>query len=210
MVGQPAGGEALGKPLSVAALKGGIDRLKGSGFQVDMTGSLVRITRGALEGTRDWTHEFAGANNTFCSEDPTVKDPFGVLWFGSPGSRNVIDRHSGGPTPLVVDGVIFIEGNDVVMAYDIYNGLPLWERVLPKSPARASRASPATWPPTRRPCTSWRPTRSATSSTRSRARRSRRTRCRRRRGQRVRAGVGSPPTPGCSMAAAASSMTATA
>jgi len=87
--------------------------------------------RGRIEGSADWTHNYATAANTYCSEDPLVKGPFGILWYGEPGPRKRIERHATPPVPLVVDGVMFLIGYDLVMAYDIYNGVQYWERIIP-------------------------------------------------------------------------------
>jgi len=39
------------------------------------------ITRGPLPGAGKWTHQYADAGNTACSDDRRVKGPLGVLWF---------------------------------------------------------------------------------------------------------------------------------
>ena len=90
----------------------------------------IEIARGTIPGTRDWTHNYATAANTYCSEDPHVRGPFGILWYGEPGPRERIDRHSAPPVPLVVGATMFTVGNDCVMAYDIYNGVCRWRREL--------------------------------------------------------------------------------
>jgi len=85
---------------------------------------------GRLPLSKDWTHNYATPANTYCSEDPLVKGPFGVLWYGEPGPRKGIERHATPPMPLVVNGAMFTIGYDRVMAYDVYNGLCYWEREL--------------------------------------------------------------------------------
>ena len=102
----------------------------GEHFTTKLEESLIVARRGKEEGTRNWTHNYATAANTYCSED-SVEGPFGILWYGDPGPRKRIDRHSRGPVPLVVDGVALMTGYDLVMAYDIYNGRKLWERWMP-------------------------------------------------------------------------------
>jgi len=94
-------------------------------------GNVVRIERAKIPGSRDWTHNYATAANTYSSEDPHVKSPFGVLWYGDPGPRRRIERHAAPPVPLVVNGILFTLGYDLVMAYDAYNGIPYWEREIP-------------------------------------------------------------------------------
>ncbi len=97
---------------------------------IERTGEAWQITRGPIPAARDWTHNYATAANTFSSEDPLVKGPFGVLWYGEPGPRRRIDRHATGPMPLLVGGRMFTIGYDLVMAYDAYNGVGLWEREI--------------------------------------------------------------------------------
>ena len=41
------------------------------------------------------------------------------------------NRHVRAASPLAFDGRLFVQGENVVMAYDIYNGLRLWRRELP-------------------------------------------------------------------------------
>ncbi len=94
-------------------------------------GEMARITRGPIPGSRDWTHNYATPANTYSSEDPHVKGPFGVLWYGEPGPRKRIERHAAAPLPLVVNGTFFTIGYDLVIAYDAYNGVPYWERKIP-------------------------------------------------------------------------------
>jgi outer membrane protein assembly factor BamB len=105
--------------------------LEAAGAVITQSGGLWKITRKGIPGARDWTHNYATAANTYSSEDPHVKGPFGVLWYGEPGPRKRIERHATPPMPLVVGGIMFTIGNDLVMAYDVYNGVRYWEREIP-------------------------------------------------------------------------------
>jgi len=96
-------------------------------------GKMMMMVRGPLKGAADWTHQYADAGNTNCSEDKRLECPLTPLWFGEPGPAKMINRHAHGPAPLYTGGRMFICANNVVMAYDAYNGLPLWERNLPGS-----------------------------------------------------------------------------
>ncbi|MGD0091390.1 MAG: PQQ-binding-like beta-propeller repeat protein [Planctomycetota bacterium] len=93
-------------------------------------GHRLVLKRGRVPGTQDWTHNYATPANTYCSEDSRVRGPFGVLWYGRPGPRQRIERHASPPMPLVVNGILFTLGYDLVMAYDVYNGVCCWEREL--------------------------------------------------------------------------------
>jgi outer membrane protein assembly factor BamB len=99
-------------------------------------GGTLRIgdreqTRGPLAGAKNWTHNYGSPANRQCSDDKLVRGPFSILWYGEPGPRQRIDRHATPPMPLVVNGRMFLEGYDLLMAYDIYNGVKHWERSIP-------------------------------------------------------------------------------
>ena len=102
-----------------------------SEYSAQTTDAGLRLRRGALPGARNWTHNHGSPANLQCSNDQLVHGPFGILWFGEPGPRKRIERHATPPMPLVVDGVMFLEGYDLLMAYDIYNGTKYWERWIP-------------------------------------------------------------------------------
>lgn len=112
-----------------------MDRLKEivpeSRIQKPKDTSWVSFTRGGLDGAGSWTEEYGNPGNTACSGDRLVKGPLSVLWFGEPGSRKMVDRHAKAQSPLSMDGILFIQGEEVIMAYDAYNGTRLWERELP-------------------------------------------------------------------------------
>ncbi|MFH1266624.1 MAG: PQQ-binding-like beta-propeller repeat protein, partial [Planctomycetota bacterium] len=87
--------------------------------------------REALPGAGSWTHQFGNPANNACGDDEIVKAPFGVLWFGRPGPGEMVNRHARAASPLSIDGRLFIQGENTVMAYDAYNGLKLWQRDMP-------------------------------------------------------------------------------
>jgi outer membrane protein assembly factor BamB len=91
----------------------------------------ILYTRGPLEGAGSWTHQYADPGNTACSEDRLVKGPLGVLWYGRPGPERMVERHARAAAPLALDGRMFVQGEHVVMAYDSYNGVLLWQRETP-------------------------------------------------------------------------------
>ncbi|MBM3333256.1 DNRLRE domain-containing protein, partial [Candidatus Sumerlaeota bacterium] len=135
LVGQPA--EAAGKTpaLSSESLRRWASDGRLEGAQVnEQAGVWLKLERGALPGAGSWTHQYADPGNTTCSDDQLVKCPLGVLWFGEPGPAPIANRHERSQSPLAMDGRLFIEGENVVMAYDSYNGLLLWKRELPGTP----------------------------------------------------------------------------
>lgn len=119
------------KPFGgTAFLNGAPPNLDAWGAEARREGPWTVVRRGPLPASRDWTHNYASPANTYSSEDPLVRGPFGVLWYGEPGPRQRIDRHAGPPLPLVVGGRLFTIGYEQLMAYDVYNGLLLWRREI--------------------------------------------------------------------------------
>jgi outer membrane protein assembly factor BamB len=89
------------------------------------------FVRGPLKGAGSWTQLYANGGNTACSMDERVKGPFGVLWYGEPGSLDLIDRHGRACGPLSADGRVFHQGEEKIIAFDAYNGTILWQREIP-------------------------------------------------------------------------------
>ena len=79
-------------------------------------------------GSGDWTHHNGDAANTVFSEEQLVRAPLGILWFGGPSNAEVLPRHGHGPAPQVVGGRLFIEGEHMLRAVDVYTGELLWQR----------------------------------------------------------------------------------
>ncbi len=85
----------------------------------------------ALPGSADWTGQYGDIANTVCSKDKLVKAPLGLLWFGDrSGFGDVLPRHGHGPPEQVVEGRLFIEGPNSIIARDVYTGRTLWKRTL--------------------------------------------------------------------------------
>ncbi len=42
----------------------------------------------------------------------------------------MVERHAQAAGPLSINGRLFVQGQNVVMGYDAYNGLKLWEREI--------------------------------------------------------------------------------
>jgi outer membrane protein assembly factor BamB len=95
------------------------------------SGTWWKLTRGKLEGAGTWTSLYGNSANTGSSTDELVRGPLGVLWYGEPGSQNMPERHSRSVSPLAINGRLFMQGTEIVMAYDGYNGTQLWERKIP-------------------------------------------------------------------------------
>ncbi len=93
--------------------------------------SLKKTVGGPLAGAGTWTHQYADAGNTGCSDDALAAGPLGMLWFDDL-NFTMPNRHGRGPAPLFLDGRVFIEGRDAVRCISAYNGRTLWEHPLPK------------------------------------------------------------------------------
>lgn len=91
------------------------------------------LIRGALPGAGSWSHQYADPGNTASSKDQLVRGGLGVLWFGDPGEKKMVNRHEGAVGPLAINGRLFIQGESTIMAFDAYNGLFLWERENPQA-----------------------------------------------------------------------------
>ena len=128
-IGQPAGARRVVDAVTSAELRAWVAGVSTCQI-VEDRGTWLRITRGPLEGAGKWAHQYAEPGNTACSDDQIVKCPLGVLWFGHPGPHHMVNRHMGAASPLAINGRLFIQGENVVMAYDAYNGLMLWEREI--------------------------------------------------------------------------------
>ena len=97
-------------------------------------GRSIRWTqrrRGPLDGAGSWTQQFGNPANTACSGDELVKGPLGVLWFGGPGPEGMVERHAKPASPVAMNGRLFVQGGEVIMAYDGFNGAFLWQREIP-------------------------------------------------------------------------------
>ncbi len=121
--------EGAGKSLPPEAVR--MQRPCGGVACLGRPGEMRAWIRGPLEGAANWTHQYADAANTLCSDDSWPRSPLAMLWFRDT-DLVMPSRHGRGPAPLVVDGRMFVEGLDTLRAMNIYNGTTLWESRLPK------------------------------------------------------------------------------
>ncbi len=130
-VGQPAGGSG-GRTLDAAAVGRWLAAAKLPGAEVvSRDGAWAKIVRGPIAGAGSWTHQYGEPGNTGCGDDRALKGPLEVLWFGDPGPGSMVNRHLRAVAPLAIEGRMFVQGENVLMAYDAYNGLRLWQREMP-------------------------------------------------------------------------------
>ncbi len=87
--------------------------------------------RPSQEGAGQWSHAYASAGNSACSEDRLVDEELELQWFGGPGAAAMVDRHLRTAPPVSRAGRLFLPANDELIAVDAYNGTSLWRRSLP-------------------------------------------------------------------------------
>ena len=131
-LGLPSGAPGQKKGLYAQKLAEQLDRLELGRCRTSKTNGLwATLERGPLAGAGRWTHQYAEPGNTACSDDQRLGGPLGLLWFGEPGPAPMVNRHNAAAAPLAVNGRLLIQGENVVMAYDSYNGIELWRRDIP-------------------------------------------------------------------------------
>jgi len=107
----------------------------GGELHSDRNGVWVKVTRGALEGAGDWSHQYGWADNSAFGGETlmgakSVED-MTVQWFGRPGPRVQPDRNGRKPSPLAIHGRLFVQGLRRLIGLDAYNGSILWSLEIP-------------------------------------------------------------------------------
>lgn len=130
---KPVGGViCLGRPESAGAIardeiqKWAATCTLGDEVAVQTRGNWLKIVRGPLPGAGNWSHQYGNPANTAVSSDTRIKGDLGVLWYGDPGPGEMVNRHEGAVGPLSVNGRLFVQGEQTILAYDAYNGRHLW------------------------------------------------------------------------------------
>ncbi|MGK0185811.1 MAG: outer membrane protein assembly factor BamB [Verrucomicrobiales bacterium] len=93
------------------------------------------ISRPALEGTGQWTHQYGDAGNSTNAGESlggaSSTDDLTLQWIGRPGGDFGIDRQSRMPAPLAAGGRLYHQGMSRLIALDAYNGSVLWGMEIP-------------------------------------------------------------------------------
>ena len=130
--GVPANAPAKVRTLTSEELRRWFARLELGPCRISHTNGIwATLRRGPLSGAGTWTHQYAEPGNTACSNDQLVGGPLGLLWFGAPGPAPMVNRHDAAAAPLAINGKLFIQGENIIMAHDSYNGTQLWKRKIP-------------------------------------------------------------------------------
>lgn len=106
-------------------------KLDDEGAKLTTSGEWAKLVRGKLPGADSWSHQYGNAANTSSNQDTRIKGGLSVLWYGDPGPGKMTNRHDGAVGPLSVNGRLFVQGHESIMAYDAYNGQFLWETPNP-------------------------------------------------------------------------------
>ncbi len=131
LLGRPE--NAPGEKIAAATLDDWIKQADVKNGASEIRDSWCVVRRGTLPGAGNWSHQYGDPGNTANSGDKLVKGGLGVLWYGDPGPDMMVNRHEGAVGPLVVNGRMFIQGTDSLMAYDAYNGVFLWDVKNPEA-----------------------------------------------------------------------------
>ena len=85
--------------------------------------------------TGSWTHQYGDAGNSANSQEglqgANGTDGLEVQWLGRPGADFGLDRNPRMPAPLAVNGRLFHQGLNRIIALDSYNGAVLWSLEIP-------------------------------------------------------------------------------
>ncbi|TKG96502.1 hypothetical protein EYV94_04435 [Puteibacter caeruleilacunae] len=85
-----------------------------------------------LEIAGNWTHQYASADNSAYGGESfwgaSKTEDYEIQWMGRPGPRFQTDRSGRKPSPLAVHGRMFVQGNERIVAVDVYNGEILWSK----------------------------------------------------------------------------------
>ncbi len=92
-------------------------------------GAFASFKRGELKGGGEWTHMYADAANTSCSEDEFVKgDNYFIQWVGGTVSHDFNAGLEGEyMAPLFKDGILYVIKQLGIQGVDAYNGTELWK-----------------------------------------------------------------------------------
>jgi outer membrane protein assembly factor BamB len=103
---------------------------KWGGAELTASGKMLVHLREKLPGSKDWSHQYGNAaNTTYTGEEmggASSATDLRLQWLGRPGADFNIDRQPRTPAPLAVNGRLFHQGMNRIIALDAYNGAVLW------------------------------------------------------------------------------------
>jgi len=105
------------------------------GIEDNDSGLWAKIMRDPTPGSGWWSHEYGDADNSANGRETlqgaTGTQDLEVQWIGLPGPRANADRNGRKPSPLAINGRLFIQGLHRIAALDAYNGAILWSLEIP-------------------------------------------------------------------------------
>lgn len=93
------------------------------------------LKKAPYENVGKWTHQYGLPDNSAFGGESLFgsmeTNDFEIQWMGRPGPRFQTDRSGRKPSPLAVDGKMFVQGRERVIAVDAYSGHVFWSKELP-------------------------------------------------------------------------------
>ncbi len=135
---RPAGGTIyLGQPTGATQLinKADLDKwFQQTGLKFSIIENKAGLwgvaKRGEIPGAGTWTHQYGDAGNRAFGGEKlagvTRTTDLEVQWIGLPGADFGIDRQARLSAPLAINGRLFHQGMNRMIALDAYNGAFLW------------------------------------------------------------------------------------
>jgi outer membrane protein assembly factor BamB len=135
LLGQP---RAAGASLSQTVLADWIDPAPitvTAKLSDDENGVWAFVVRKPVDGAGEWSHLYGRADNSAFGGETlggvSTATGMRVKWIGRPGPRAQPDRNGRKPSPLSVNGRLFVQGLHRLIGLDAHNGTPLWSLEIP-------------------------------------------------------------------------------
>ena len=124
------------EPAPSDELKAEIQRVLIPGRGIAYAGSKFLSKKPVVEESGSWTHQYGDAANTASSSETLsgarATSDLTVQWFGRPGADFGLDRNPRMPAPLAVNGRLFHQGMNRLVALNAANGACLWSLEIPE------------------------------------------------------------------------------
>lgn len=139
---RPGGSVFLGQPngcpneLTKSELETWLNTTGSDGMTTqDSNGLWSEVVRETLPGAAPWPRQYGypdnAANPGDTLEGATRTDQMTIQWIGSPGSDFGADRNPRMPGPATMNGRLYHQGLDRILAMDAYNGAIYWSLEVP-------------------------------------------------------------------------------
>lgn len=109
--------------------------LRPGGVLVASDGTGAKLVPGALPGAGEWSHQYGRPDNSAFGGETlggaASTTGLEVQWLGRPGPRAQADRNGRKPSPLAINGRLFLQGLQRITAVNAFNGTILWTLEIP-------------------------------------------------------------------------------